>query len=53
MEELTEIMRQVGGSAHQQVADKVSELRKKPVYKDDPSLQSLILKLAEAGYLTT
>lgn len=49
---LSEIIDEVGTLAHQRVANKVKELRRKRIFRDDPDLQKLILELARNGFLT-
>lgn len=49
---LSAIVDEVGTFAHQRVADKVRELRKKRIFKDDSDLQRIILELARNGFLT-
>jgi len=50
--DLMDIVEQVGTFAHQRVADKVKELRKKKINQDDPEMQKIILELARHGFLT-
>lgn len=50
--ELMDIVDQVGTFAHQRVADKVKELRKKKIYQNDPEMQKIILELARHGFMT-
>jgi len=50
--ELLKIVHEVGGIAHQRVADKVRELRKKPINKDNFDLKKWIRTLEENGFST-
>jgi len=53
MKQLWEILESTGGViAHTKVAEKIRELRKKRIHKDDPEMQHFILELAKHGYLT-
>jgi hypothetical protein len=48
--ELDDILQSVGTIAHQKVADKVSELLKKAIYKDDPDMEQMVLNLEKHGF---
>jgi hypothetical protein len=52
IKDLMDIVEQVGTFAHQRVADKVKELRKKKIHQDDPEMRKIILELARHGFLT-
>ena len=52
MIDLTYLLEEVGTFAHQRIADKVKELRKKNIYRDDPEMQKIVLELARFGFLT-
>lgn len=51
-QELMRIIEEVGTIAHIRVANKVKELRKKRIYKDDPEMKRIIIDLAKLGFLT-
>jgi len=46
------IIEKAGTLANQKVADKVKELRKKRIHRDDPEMQKMVLELARCGFLT-
>jgi valyl-tRNA synthetase len=49
--ELNKIIKEVGTFAHQKVADKVKELRKKSIYKDDPEMEKTAAELTRIGFV--
>jgi len=52
MNELMEIINQVGGIYHQRVANKVREMRKLSIFENDRNFDNIIEELAKHGFLT-
>lgn len=51
-QELLKIIEKVGTIAHQNVANKVRELRRKRIHLNDPEMSKMVLELARHGFLT-